>query len=133
MNRSNMKIIVFALSLFLVASLVVLRDTAIAQELPPPPAPLIYSAPLTSDIKEFVSKQAHFSVNFPGGPNTTVAKNDKFVLTSFRVKVKGSNSVVNFIEYEASIESKMESMIENYRRGILDNPFVVDNSAFPRK
>lgn len=100
---------------------------------PPPPPPLIYSAPQDADFKEFISKDAGFSISFPGTPDSKVVQGEGFVLTYFKTRRKGSNSIVTLIEYKKNVAEKADKIIERYRETILNHPLTIGKSQYPSK
>ena len=89
---------------------------------PPPPAPLIYKAPNTSDLKDFVSEDKTFQATFPGTPKITKQEVENGFVTSYRVYRYGSNSIVNVLDYNSDLENYKEKIFENIKNSFIKSP-----------
>lgn len=85
---------------------------------PPPPAPLIYSAPTKSEMSVFSEPNGIFKATFPGKPKERKLTPATHTETSYSVTRKGSLSNVSIVEYGTSIEDQSEAVIERFRSNI---------------
>lgn len=92
------------------------------QEPLPPPPPLIYSAPNSADIKEFVPEDKSFKVAFPGTPKISKQDVTGGSITTYSVYRQGSNSVVTIIDSGDGITLKNEEIIERLKGNLLKAP-----------
>lgn len=96
-------------------------SVAVFSQAPPPPKPLIYKAPLNSDLKEFVSEDKTFQITFPGTPLASQQEIDNGKVVSYRVYRQGSNSVVNVVNYNFELADK-EKTYEAIKANVLKIP-----------
>lgn len=104
------------LSLFFVI-LIVGAAGIVAQ---PPPPPLIYNAPDKSVLREFVSDDKTFQITFPGVAEVTKNESPDGNVLTHRVYRKGSNSIVNVLDYEVDLSDK-EKIYEAIKSSLLKN------------
>jgi hypothetical protein len=88
----------------------------------PPPAPLIYKAPLKTDLKDFTAADKSFSITFPGTPKTVTRDMDKAIVTTSSVYRQGSNSVVSVYEFQNNLEEIREKAFELYKSSLRTSP-----------
>ena len=86
------------------------------------PPPLIYSAPEKSELKEFTAEDNTFQVTFPGIPKIAEQKITDGNITSYSTYRKGSNSIVNTIEYDFDVENQSKKIFENIKNTLLETP-----------
>lgn len=87
-----------------------------------PPPPLIYQAPIKSDLKEFISKDNSFQITFAGDPKIEESQLSNGILyKSYKVYRKGSTSTVNTLDYSSKLENK-DQIYELFKAGYLKQP-----------
>lgn len=88
---------------------------------PPPPAPLIYTAPQKDELKTFVADDESFELTFPGAAKTEIKAIENGELHSHFVYRKGSNAVLNLYEFAFDIENQRQTVFENIKANLLKN------------
>jgi len=77
-----------------------------AQDGPPPP-PLIWKAPVVSEIKKYTNSKHGFSVDFPGTPEVTERPND--IMDYYTVRRSGSTMWVRVISFTKQAPEKLSN------------------------
>ena len=93
-----------------------------AQTPPPPPAPLIYTAPGKNELKEFIADDKTFSITFPGTPKVSTETAENAKVTIYRVYRSGSNSIVNTADFNFELENNKEKIYETIKNTYLKIP-----------
>ena len=88
----------------------------------PPPPPLIYSAPEKSELKEFTAEDKAFQITFPGVPKITKQEITNGNITNYSFYRKGSNSIVNTIDYDFEVQDQSDKVFENIKNSLLKIP-----------
>lgn len=106
--------------LFFLLNILVLNFLAQA---PPPPAPLIYSAPEKSLLKDYVSPDKSFQLTFAGAPQVSEKQTETQTFTTYLTYRAGSNSFVTVVEYTSVIdEEKRDKIYESVKNNYLKDP-----------
>ena len=95
----------------------------------PPPAPLIFSPPAESDLKDFSPESKLFAARFAGLPTEQKRNVSGAVISTYRVYRKGSNSVVAITEMPINIENRSDEGFGLIRDGIRNNAGKLDKEG----
>ncbi len=95
----------------------------------PPPAPLIYSPPLNTDIKEFTPESKLFTARFPGMPSEQKRMSNGADITTYRVYRKGSNSTIAITEKVARLADHSEEGFRLIREAIRKQGGKIENDS----